>query len=288
LPWRALLLALGPLVAACGLGLVGSAPAGDGVDPDGSTPRPAGDASGDGAPGPSPDGDAGADAGLDGDAALGADADADADAGCLAHAPGLVSWWRAEGDLTDHVGSNDGASGTQNGAKAVVFAAGEVGQAFALGAKGYVQVPNATSLQITTAITMEAWIYATTFGGRVVDKITAGGADGYMLDTYQSKLRIIIGASTVSSPATLALGRWIHVAGTWDGATARVYVDGVAVASTPAPTLPSNTLALRIGGDSTGGNRFDGLIDEVAVYDRALSAAEIADIVTHGSAGRCP
>jgi hypothetical protein len=74
---------------------------------------------------------------------------------------------------------------------------------------------------------------------------------------------------------------WVHVATTWDGTTVRLYVNGVLVTTTLAPnTLPSNMLDLRIGADSNGHNRFDGLLDELAVYDRTLSAAEIAAVAS--------
>ncbi len=258
---------------ACGLDVVGGLEAVD-------------DASADGAAQPMEDGSVGP----HGDAAA-SDAEAsDAEAGpitCLPSPAGLVSWWTGDGVLTDHVGANDGISGSQKSATPVTFDAGYVGQAFALDGGSYVQVPNAPSLQLTSSITMEARVHSPSFGGRIIDKITAGGADGYMLDTFQSKLRIIIGTAVVSSPTTLPLNTWVHVAGTWDGTTARVYVNGAEVASVPAASLPNNTLALRIGSDNTGATRFAGSVDEVAIYNRALSAAEIAAIVARGPAGRC-
>lgn len=220
------------------------------------------------------------------DASFDADADAGADA-CVPSPTGLVSFWTADGDLADHHGVNGGVSGTQSGAVPVTFGAGFSDQAFALGGNSYVQVADAVSLRFTTGITMEARVRSATFGGRIVDKITAGTADGYLLDTYQSKLRIIIGGTSVSSPATLPANAWTHVAGTWDGTTARVYVNGVQAASVAAASLPSNTLALRIGADNTGASRFAGAIDEVAVYGRALSAAEITALAALGPTQRC-
>ena len=259
--------------AACGLDVVGSGPsvgssdAGDGAQQsieDGSTSND----------------DAGA------TEVDGATIDAGSDA-CIPSPSGLVSWWTGDGDLNDHQGANDGVSGIQKGATPVTFGAGYRGQAFDLQGKSYVQVPNTASLQLTAGGTIEALVSSSSFGGRIVDKITAGGADGYMLDTYQSKLRLIAGNVVVSSPATLPVNTWVHVAGTWDGSFARVYVNGIEVASAQAPSLPSNTLALRLGADSTGASRFAGAIDEVALYSRALSAAEVGAVAASGLTGRC-
>ncbi|MGH7633356.1 MAG: LamG-like jellyroll fold domain-containing protein, partial [Gemmatimonadaceae bacterium] len=75
---------------------------------------------------------------------------------------------------------------------------------------------------------------------------------------------------------------------TWDGTTGRVYINGVLDGSGPINSLPNNTLDLRIGADSNGNDRFNGLIDEAAVHNVALSAAQIAAIVAgDNEAPRC-
>jgi len=76
--------------------------------------------------------------------------------------------------------------------------------------------------------------------------------------------------------AKLATGAWSHLAATYDGANLRLYVNGTLV-STKAATgaIQPGTRALRIGGNSIWSEWFAGLIDEVRVYNRALSAAEI-------------
>ena len=70
--------------------------------------------------------------------------------------------------------------------------------------------------------------------------------------------------------------RWAHLAETYDGSSVRLYVNGTLVSTTAAPgSLASSTAPLRIGGNNIWGEYFSGLIDEVRVYNRALSAAEI-------------
>ncbi len=71
--------------------------------------------------------------------------------------------------------------------------------------------------------------------------------------------------------------RWTHVAPTYDGANLRLYVNGVQVATTRRSTsaITTSTGALRIGGNSVWSEYFQGRIDEVRIYNRALTAGEI-------------
>lgn len=208
-------------------------------------------------------------------------------------------WWPGDSSMVDASGDNDGASGTQNGGTAVTYAPGKIANAFSLNGQNFVNVPNSSSLQISGPFTLSSWIYIQTPGGRLIDKTSAGASDGYMIDTYQGKLRLIAGPSaTYSTVDPLPVGAWTHVAGSWDGTTARLYVNGaLAVAQTPAnpQPIPINNLPLRIGADSNGASRFVGLIDEPAVYASALSQAQItalangarADLMTECQATAC-
>lgn len=74
----------------------------------------------------------------------------------------------------------------------------------------------------------------------------------------------------------MPLNTWTHVAVTYDGATLRMFVNGVQVRSSAATGAAVATSgALRIGGNSVWGEYFRGLIDEVRIYSRALLAGEI-------------
>jgi hypothetical protein len=79
----------------------------------------------------------------------------------------------------------------------------------------------------------------------------------------------------------LPLGAWTHLATTYDGVNQRFYVNGALVA-TKAQTgsIAAGNQPLRIGGNSVSGEYFQGVIDEVRIYNRALSAAEIATDMT--------
>ncbi len=297
-PW--VLLALSPMAACGGVQTVGAHDAGA----DASVDAPPAD---DGAPdvtpdmtvaSDSPDDASDADAGA-GDASDGGARDGDADAtpveagdgaaACVPRPSGVVSWWRADGDFKDAVGTNGGASA---GAGAVTFVPGEVETAFSLdgAVDAYVLVPDSTSLELTAAITIDAWIDASVLGGRIVDKITAGGTDGYMLDTLAGNLRFIIGGNVLSSTTPLPTSAFTHVAAVYDGLHMTVFINGAPAGTltTAGGAIPTSTLPLRIGADSTGNTRFTGIIDEVRVFDRALAVADVQAIYQQGSAARCP
>jgi len=188
-----------------------------------------------------------------------------------------VSWWHADNDYDDAVGTNDGTTGG-----AVSFATGIDHEGFNLTGNlgSFVEVPNDASLQFTTAMTIDAWIRPTALSGRIVDKITAFGADGYLLDVIDGQLRMYLGGDNiVSGPsAVLPAGIFTHVAGVYTGTHLALYINGVVVAEkdTPLTAITVNNLPVRIGADSTGGSLTVGIIDEPRVFNRGLSAAEVA------------
>ena len=91
------------------------------------------------------------------------------------------------------------------------------------------------------------------------------------------KLTLGNGPSTyLDSGLSPNVGVWQHIAATYDGSTARFFLDGVEVASSPFTGLVGNSNTWRIGAyGATPSGFFDGLIDNVRIYDRALVAAEI-------------
>jgi len=85
------------------------------------------------------------------------------------------------------------------------------------------------------------------------------------------------GGRVDTSVSDVPLGVWTHVAATYDGTTLRLYVNGTQASSKAVSgAIVTTTGALRIGGNTIWGEYFSGLIDEVRVYERALTATEIA------------
>jgi hypothetical protein len=224
--------------------------------------------------------DAGSDAGNDGGAEGGVP-------GCLTPPSGIIGWWTGDDTPNDRTGLH-----ATTAIGAVTYAPGKVGKALAFTAGIYLETPHAADLVRDTAYTIEAWVKVTSTGGRILDHITANVPNGYLLDTYPNNVRAFAGNAFITSATAVPLDTWIHEAAVFDGTAVApkltVYFNGVADGNVAA-TSPSvsNTNTLRVGADSNGSNSLNGLADEVTLYDRALSAAEIKAIFDAGTAGKC-
>ena len=230
---------------------------------------------------------------------------------CVAPPSGLVSWW--DGDAvsgttaSDIQDANDGT--LTNGA---TTAPGQVGNAFSFdGVNDVVVVGNPPNLQITGPLTVDAWVNLAGPGSSpnpVVlgkwDDINEGTAGYILILTEQGggtfKVGFFVSSdgtnfSGATATTNLQVGTWYHLAGVFDGSSVTIYVDGVLEASAPHAGGIFNTPAdFEIGADDDAGpigpglfHVFNGLIDEVEIYDRALSASEIQAIFNAGSAGKC-
>ena len=219
---------------------------------------------------------------------------------CVPKPAGLVSWWRAEGDCTDSAGTNNGVL-----MNSVYFEPGLVGECFHFvsGPNPRVYIPDNPTLQLTNSLTIEGWIKAN-FGywilGRgddVVGEIPYG-----LYSLYPSSMRFafLIRASasnyaTLITPTPLPTNVWLHIAATLDGGSGdmRLYVNGQIVAETNTTSRPTCPLtganrSVCIGNTpGTAGFPFDGWIDEISLYSRALTQAEIQSIYLAGTAGKC-
>jgi len=157
---------------------------------------------------------------------------------------------------------------------------GKYGNALAFnGTSATVNIPDSASLHLTTGMTLEAWVYPTNVAGAWRDVIMKG-SDEYYLEATSSAGPPATGGKTIGGALTgssaLPANTWSHLAGTYDGTTLRLYVNGAEVASrAQTGSIATTTNPLQIGGDSFFGQYFQGMIDEVRVYNRALTPAEI-------------
>ena len=198
---------------------------------------------------------------------------------------GLVGHWQLDegaGTTTaDNVGSNDAT--ITNG----TWTTGVLGNAVDLnGSSGSISIPNAPNLQMTDALTIAGWVNADSWGsGFDVDVIARkgdGNPNNYQLAIDNSNVTLYLdgsdNSSTLTGDTTLNTGRWYHVAATWNGSEVNIYLDGAldhSPAYTRGGTIGIDTRNLYIGGRGSN-DVFDDTVDDVRIYNRALSAAEVA------------
>jgi RHS repeat-associated protein len=188
------------------------------------------------------------------------------------------------GTVSDSSGySNDG---TISGA--TWTSSGKHGSALSFdGTDDSVSIADADSLDLTTAMTLSAWVKMDTVSGRaqaLIYKERNGNDGSYALEadsTNSSRPGLNFrtsGWQAARAPNPLATNQWAHFAATWDGTTAKVYLDGTLVKTqSMSGTVASSSGLLKLGGTAiTGSNQHvDGLIDEVRIYNRALSQTEV-------------
>jgi hypothetical protein len=161
---------------------------------------------------------------------------------------------------------------------------GKYGGALAFnGTNATVRVPDSASLHLSTAMTLSAWVsptFAQTGWRTVMQKET----DAWFLNASNGTgARRPAGGATIggsikytTGSSALPLGTWTHLALTYDGSAISLYVNGVRVSTKQASgTIQSTSSPLWIGGNSPYGEYFNGRIDDVRIYNRALSQAEI-------------
>lgn len=198
---------------------------------------------------------------------------------------GLVAWWRAEGSVTDSAGENHGAA-----IPLVTYAAqGKVGQAFDFSGGAHLEIPDAPSLHVLR-FTATAWVNfrSVAHAQTILSKATQDHAPESLALWYgDGQLRGRAGGSSVDVPAVEAPfhpapGAWHHVAYRFDGSNHTLFLDGAPVATAAGKTFaPYTTAPLLIGArdlDGAAADTFDGLLDEVRLYRRALSDSEIVQL----------
>jgi uncharacterized repeat protein (TIGR01451 family) len=219
--------------------------------------------------------------------------------GCAPPA-GLVSWWPGEGDARDIVGTNHGS--LQNGA---TFAPAVVGQGFLFdGINDFVLVNDGPTLDLTNEITVELWYKLHRAGGEpLFDKREFGGRGNYGATlSSQHGIQVFYDDPTVGGveisavpPPLPATDVFHHFAATFrqlnsDFVEVVTFVDGVVLRTTVmqgslARTV--NDVPFFIGAEGGPGAVMAGIIDEVSLYNRALSAAEIRNVFDAGAGGKC-
>ncbi|MGC1660568.1 MAG: LamG-like jellyroll fold domain-containing protein, partial [Candidatus Acidiferrales bacterium] len=185
--------------------------------------------------------------------------------------------------------SGNGNNGTISGATWIT--AGKYGGALSFnGSSSRVVVNDSASLHLSSGMTLEAWVSPTSVPLSWEDVIYKQN-DIYFLEAGSSLSRNppAVGAMFAShgdqflaGASSLAANAWTHLTATYNGTTLLLYINGVQVASRNiSDSITTSTQALQIGGDAAFGQYFKGIIDEVRIYNVALTAAEIQnDMIT--------
>ena len=216
--------------------------------------------------------------------------------------PAAGAWYRGEGNANDSINGNNGTpvGGT-------TYPAGEVGTNFNFDGTGYATIPASSTLNIGAGgrITIECWIkpgklLSTTDQGMPLVEWDSATQDGLQIyDEAGNRLFSNVSDTTgtghaiVSADGLINTNGFQHVAVTYDKNTgmAVLYYNGNQIISqslgiyTPQTTFPLN-LARRSAGVVGAGDVYTGMLDEVGLYSRALSASEIKAIYALGTNGK--
>jgi len=228
------------------------------------------------------------------------------DTNCVAAPSGLVGWWPGEGNANDVLARNNG-----NIVGNVTFAPGKVGQGFNFTGNGQVSIPNAPSLNFSNEVTVECWFLSRRWGpdgyGIVAKRDDSGKANYavnaselYGFDIYFNDFSVNDGDfgsdfEILAYSSLPTLNAFHHLAATFkqqdtDHVRLETYIDGVLVTNkTKLGNLARTINAAPFTIGSSGPSQFfDGIIDEVSLYSRALNASEVAALYAAGANGKCP
>lgn len=226
---------------------------------------------------------------------------------------GLVSWWPGDGNTDDIANANHGM--LEGG---LTFAAGQVGRAFHLdGIDDSVDLGNASNLHVSAGdFTVNAWVLFNALSHppgenlgapqgdmSIVDKMSTSGVneDGWrLIKQDDNRFYFCLGggeqgnqcgwpAYTVFSTTQAVTSAWYHVAAVKSSSSFAIYVNGVLEDErSPVPSFTdTNSANLRIGSYPLEGAHLNGLVDEVQIYNRALSGDKIQAIYESGCTDMC-
>jgi methionine-rich copper-binding protein CopC len=188
---------------------------------------------------------------------------------------------------TLHDLSGSGNNGTIT--NATWSTAGKYGDALSFnGTNALVTINDSGSLNLTSAITIEAWVEPTSVSSALRDVVYKSGGV-YSLEATSAtssdapQAIATIGGTSVTSSGTSALpaNSWSYLAETYNGSSLMLYVNGALVSSVAATgSIATSTGSLQIGGDSALGHYFSGLIDDVRIYNVAQTQSQIQTDMT--------
>jgi len=198
---------------------------------------------------------------------------------------GLVSRWSGEGDAKDSTGKHNGRV-----VGAITYVKGMAGRAFSLDGKAYIDMGNPPGLRVTGDQTIAMWLKPARLGLRQNPLAKAVGGEGVINVEPTGGMNYYYGVSggrnvpydNIGTATKIKVGKWTHVAVVRDfkARKLRWYINGVLKSETTAKfaNARASSHSLYIGKGYV--NNFSGSIDEVCIWARALTAAEISAVVS--------
>ena len=195
----------------------------------------------------------------------------------------LIAWYKFENNAQDSSGNN--YHGTNFGA---TFSAGKIGQALNLDNSDYVNFGTNPSIKGKGAFTIAAWV-KTSSNGVIIQQRNGGFNGEYQVQVKNGKTNFweygdLQYGFNINSIKTLNDNNWHHVVGVRESdGTGRIYIDGSLDSSQYKPPRTLANLIVYVGADMRDRkDYFSGLIDEVRIYNRALSGQEVLDLYNSG------
>lgn len=202
-----------------------------------------------------------------------------------------VNWTSASAGVAYDRSGNNNTGTLTNMSRSGSVDAGKLGQALNFnGSSQKVSISHSSSLDLASTLTISAWVYPTSFGflDGIVSKYQSGGGNEYFLrlNSIAPYTKLNCGGGTdVTSVGTLTANTWHHVSCVISGGTASIYINGV-LDNSGSASVSSGSDSVVIGEDFApdGTRLWNGKIDDVRIYNRALTAAEVLQLYRLGGA----
>lgn len=193
---------------------------------------------------------------------------------------GLVADWGFNGNAKDSTPYSNNAA--VNGPALTADRRGRANSAYSFnGTSDYMNCGTSSILRPSTAITISAWVYMTGYS-TALSGIVNYGAGGYWLSVGSNGIPYlyITSNTAVNAVSVIPLNQWRHIVATYDGSTGKIYINGsLNNSQTWTGAISSYALNCFIGSNkAVAGRYFQGSLDDVRIYNRALSSSEVQSL----------
>jgi len=201
---------------------------------------------------------------------------------------GLVGYWPFCGNANDE--SGNGNNGVVNGATLTTDRFGDIGKAYSFNGANFISVANSNSINFTNQFTLSAWMNSSSLNssqgilGKGQNLTQTGYALLHRVDDNQTGISLqstpIIQAYAFSQPNQIGINNWNLITGTYDGTVVKLYVNGLLVSSmnSSISLTPNPLTSLFFGCELPNFRFFNGSLDDIGIWNRALTASEVQNL----------